>query len=494
MTARSYRFGDASRPGVILGLAGRQLVPLVGGVLWLAFTLQIGMPLFGIAGPILGCAIAFGRWRGTPLAETAAPSVRLWSARRTGRARWVRPSLLGAGPGYEAHLPVVLDGLELIEVPVSWIAGRAVGMAVVRDRHSGTVTAVFRVHGRGFPLASSVEQDGLVAGWGTALSPFAREKSPVSRVVWQEWAHPVGDGAHREFLTSLDALDSTVPAAADYRALLDQQTPATVAHEVIVAVTVDQRKVRVRHATTSRLPAAIDTLTDELRLFAARLETAGLGVDPPLSPAELSAAIRLRSDPGRAAQVTTLARSLAAATGRATIEWGPMTVEPAWGAVHVDGSWHRTYRVASWPPLPVGADWMSSLLVGADATRTVTVILEPVPMSRAARAADREVMGREADADMKESKGFRVSARDRKRLADVEARERELSEGHAEFRFVGLVDVAAPNLEALDDASATVEQAAAQSLVDLRPLEARHDLGWVACLPLGRNIARRGGP
>ncbi len=103
-------------------------------------------------------------------------------------------------------------------------------------------------------------------------------------------------------------------------------------------------------------------------------------------------------------------------------------------------------------------------------------------------------MGREADADMKERKGFRVSARDRKRLADVEARERELSEGHAEFRFVGLVDVTAPNVEALDDASATVEQAAAQSLVDLRPLEARHDLGWVACLPLGRSIARRGGP
>ena len=35
-----------------------------------------------------------------------------------------------------------------------------------------------------------------------------------------------------------------------------------------------------------------------------------------------------------------------------------------------------------------------------------------------------------------------------------------------------------------------VEQAAAQSLLDLRPLDARHDLGWVAALPLGRSIAR----
>ena len=98
-------------------------------------------------------------------------------------------------------------------------------------------------------------------------------------------------------------------------------------------------------------------------------------------------------------------------------------------------------------------------------------------------------MSREADAEMKERRGFRVSARDRKRTEDVRQREAELTEGHPEFRFVGLVDVAAPDLDTLEDACAAVEQAAAQSLVDLRPLEARHDLGWVANLPLGRNVA-----
>ena len=77
-----------------------------------------------------------------------------------------------------------------------------------------------------------------------------------------------------------------------------------------------------------------------------------------------------------------------------------------------------------------------------------------------------------------------------KRLADVEARERELSEGHAEFSFVGVVDVTATDLDQLDDACADVEQAAAQSLLDLRPLDARHDQGWVASLPLGRGLPR----
>jgi hypothetical protein len=172
------------------------------------------------------------------------------------------------------------------------------------------------------------------------------------------------------------------------------------------------------------------------------------------------------------------------------LEWGPMVVEADWRHVRVDGAYHRAYRVAGWPRLPVTGDWLGGLLADTACTRTVAVVLEPVPMGRAARAADREVMAREADSDLKERKGFRVNARERKRLADAERRERELSEGHAEFGFVGLVTVTAPTLDQLDGNCAVVEQAAAQCLLDLRPLDARHDRGWVAALPFGRALTR----
>jgi hypothetical protein len=331
----------------------------------------------------------------------------------------------------------------------------------------------------------------MLAGWGAALSPFAREHSPVAQVAWQEWAHPVGSDEHRAFLDTIGLRSRAgEPAVADYIGLVDEQAPVTIAHEVLVAVTVDQRKVRARRRAGSRLTAAVDTLAEELRLFSARLDAAGLWVEGPLSALEVSAAVRVRSDPNRAAQVATLSRSLAAAARRGALEWGPMVVEPDWGHVHVDGAYHRSYRIASWPQLPVGSDWLSGLLVDTHCVRTLTVVLEPVPMGRAARAADREVMAREADADMKTQKGFRVNARERKRLADVEARERELSEGHAEFSFVGIVTVTAADLDQLDDDCADVEQAAAQSLLDLRPLEARHAQGWVAALPLGRVLSR----
>lgn len=487
--AGTYRFGDASRPGLLLGLSMRQALPLIGGVLWMAFAMQTAVPFpLVIAGPVIGLVVAFGRFRGVPLAEVGVPGARLWVAQRAERARWVRASLLGAGPGYEADLPDQLEGLELVEVPAPWL-GRPVGIAAIRDRRAGTVTAVLRAQGSGFPLSSPTEQDGLLAAWGAALAPFARERAAVSRVCWHEWAHPVGADGHQQFLTDLDiAQRKAEPEVADYLSLVETQARSTVTHDVLLTVTVDQRKVRARRNVRS-FDAAVEVLVDEVRLFADRLATGGLVVDDPLSPAEVAAAVRLRSDPTRARQVTALAHSLAAATGREAIEWGPMVTERAWGHVAVDGSLHRSFRVATWPLLPVAADWLGPLLSTAGATRTVTVVLEPVPISKAARLADREVMSREADAEMKERRGFRVSARDRKRTEDVRQREAELTEGHPEFRFVGLVDVAAPDLDTLEDACAAVEQAAAQSLVDLRPLEARHDLGWVANLPLGRNVA-----
>ena len=41
---RSYRFGDSSKPGLLLGLAARQTIPLAGGLLWLAAALQVHFP------------------------------------------------------------------------------------------------------------------------------------------------------------------------------------------------------------------------------------------------------------------------------------------------------------------------------------------------------------------------------------------------------------------------------------------------------------------
>ncbi len=490
-TAR-YSFGDSAAMGLLFGRPIRQVAPVVAGFAVLVLSLAIGVPLIGLLGPIGGSILAFGRWRKAALYDVALPGMRLWWRQRRGTNRWVRKSLLGSGPGYEIDLPRSLLGLELLEVGASWIPGSP-AYAVIWDSKAGTVSAIVPVSAEGFPVASNGEQDALVQSWGAALAPLSRAQNPVARVVWQEWSHPAGVAGHRDFLAKAGGLGQPTAAADDYQELLHQQGPFTVAHEVTLTVQVDLKRIKARR-TTSQLDAAIEAMGAELALLSNRLDAAEIRAARPMNPIELSAAIRLRSDParGRSDQVGALKRSLAASMGRGAIEWGPMAVEPQWNDCRIDGSIHRSYRIKGWPLLPVRADWLAPLLVGSHAaTRTVTVVMEPVPINKAAANANRQLTTLGADHEAKSRAGFRQTARERRRSADVEGREQELAEGYAEFRFVGFVTVTAAEVNSLEEAAAHVELAAAQSLVDLRPLAALQEEGWVLSLPVGRT-ARQG--
>ena len=479
-----YRFGGVGRPGLLLGLGLRQSIPLVAGCVWLTFGLMAGSPLVGVAGPAVGLVVSFGRWRRSPLYEVALPGARLVLARRTNRAVWARRSLTASATA-GGDLPPVLAGLELHEVPAGW-DGTPIELGVVRDRRAGTVTVVLPVSAAGFAVSSPAEQDALVAGWAATLAPLARDRCPVVRVTWQHWTFPAGVDVHRRFLTTCPGRDPSSAAARDYETLLAGQAPTTVGHVVVVALTVDLRRVFARRRDT--LTVAVEAAVEEAHLLAGRLEAAGVRTGRLWPALEVSTGVRMRSDPARLALVDTLRRSLAAAVGKGPVEWGPLAVDAEWAHVRVDGSFHRAFRIAGWPMLPVPADWLAPLLSVPQVTATVTVVLEPVPLSQAAAAANRELTTIEADQAQKERHGFRLTARDRRRQHDVEAREQELAAGHPEFRHTGFITVTAATLDDLDEAAARVEQAAAQALLDARPLAARQGEGWVCALPLGRNV------
>mgnify|MGYP001586651952 FL=1 len=478
-----YRFGDAAPVGLLLGMPARQAAPVVIGILWLTLALMAQQPLVGLPGPLAGVALAFGRFRGVPLFEIAGPGLRLGLRRRR---PWTRTSLLGSSDG-EQDLPQAMAGLELLDMAAHWLAAEQ-RVAVVRDRRLDSVSLVMPVEGEGFPVASLAEQDAILEAWGSALAPLARAKCALSRLTWQEWSRPVGVEGHRDYLQTVAGSDTPGAARDDYEQLLHSQEPFTIAHEVLMTLTVDLRRVRARRSK-SQVTSAIDALLDETRMLSTRLEAAGMRVGAPLDARALSDAIRLRSDPHRSATAHRgRRRSLAVSAGRTLSSWGPMAVESSWIQVRVDGSFHRSYYVARWPMLPVPAAWMGPLLTGDTATRTVTIVLEPVPLAKASMEANRHLTSIEADHEQKARHGFRLTARERRRRNDVESRERELAEGHPEFRFVGIVTVTAGTEDALDDAAADVEQSAAQSLIELRPLAARQEDGWVASLPLGRSV------
>ena len=164
---------------------------------------------------------------------------------------------------------------------------------------------------------------------------------------------------------------------------------------------------------------------------------------------------------------------------------GPLAVEVAWRHVRTDGALHRTYWIEWWPRQPVGAAWLEPFLAQPGITRTVTVVLRPVPAHQSRRRIERDLVKLESDAATKEEKGRRVDARHRRATQSLLEREEELVAGHAEMAYAGLVTLAAADEAELDEHGERLEQLAREAGIELRCLHGRQDAAWAAALPLG---------
>jgi hypothetical protein len=498
-TARTYRFAPLDRSGWLLGLGGVQCTAIAAGIFASGTLLQWGAPAPVVLAPVVaGVVLALASWDGQAAHEWIALFARHGVLRLTGRAQWsaTLPLLSGtaADGTKEAPLPPFLAGLSIVETgPVAWSpAGAPALVGVVSDRRDGSVTASLAVRGREFSLIERAEQERAVQLWGDALSGFCTERGVVSRVRVTEWAAPAGVAEHERFAAGHATAAEGSPAHDSYVELLAEAGPLAVRHELLVTVTVDPRRVRAGRGGGDRRTAALDTLVDELRLLSARLEAAGLVVEPPLSPQATAEAIRLRCDPGATQRLATRKASLAELAGVVS-SWnaGPLATSAEWSHLRCDSALHRSYWVAEWPRLEVGPNWLEPLLLHAGGVRSVALHFEPVSPSRSRRSIERDSTRLAADEEQRTRTGFRVGARHLRAQTAVAEREVELVAGYAELEFAGFVTVTAPDEEALARAGAEYEQAAAHAGLELRPLEARQDLGLVCSLPVGRGLAAR---
>jgi hypothetical protein len=493
---RPYRFGDPDRTGWLLGLNGAQCVALGAAVFLAGLLLSSGKPFPVVLLPIgLGSVYAFARVGGVPAHEWLPVMAVILVRRSAGRTVWEAALPLLGTPrgGHAGHpdLPPCLRGVSVIDVASP--TGDVNVIAVVKDDEDHTVSATFPVRGRAFSLLDPAEQDRLVAGWGDSLGGFCADGSPVAFVRWSEWAAPVGLAEHLRHLEARRSAPADAPAVDAYRELLNEAGATTVAHEVLVTVAVDTRRVRSsRRRTREGEDPTISVLLDEVRLLTQRLESAGLSAGPPLASGDLPAAVRLRLDPSCRTRLPEVRPSLAAQAGRVSIgHASPLRTIEHVGSFAADGSLHRAYLVAEWPRFDVPARWLEPLLLHVGGVRTVSVTCFPVPASRSARQVKRESTRLASDAELRQAKGFRVSARHRRSEAAVAEREAELASGFPELEHTGLVVVTAADADTLERSSAEWEQAAARAGLELRPLDGRHDLAVAAALPLGRRIPTR---
>jgi len=496
---RTYRFGPLDRGGWVLGLGGSQCIAVALGIVLGGFVLNTSNagPL-ALAPVVAGAAYAFATVHRQPMHELAPAAARYAISKAFRRARWMAalPLLSGStGRACSAPLPPFLDGLSIIDVgPAGWSPlSAAGGVGLVLDARERTLSGSLRVHGREFPLLERIDQERLVQLWGDALAGFCSERTAVSRVRVTEWAAPAGVAAHERYLAVAGVRAAGSDAHASYAQLLADAGPAATAHDLLLTVTIDLRRVPRRRAVRQPVTdQAAEVLLEELRLLTGRLETAGLSVDPPLSASGVAEVLRLRCDPSCITGIEGRRRSLAALAGAVSpYNCGPIATDASWSMLRADASLHRTYWVAEWPRLEMGPNWLEPLLLHAGGVRTIAIHYEPVPPSRAQRRIDRDATRLAADEEQRARSGFRIGARHRRAEEAVLEREAELVAGYAELEFAGFVTVTSTDEESLTRSCAEYEQAAAQAGLELRPLDGRQDVAFVCSLPIGRGVAAR---
>ncbi len=517
-----YRFSPLERRGVIAGWRGGQIASvatgLVMGVLTLRSRPTVGGVLLAVACAASGVALAFWPLRGRtgeqwlPLVVRWLVAVATGGHRRlasgpgvghvaslgsggTGRGASVAGPRPGGGRG--AARRTLFDGLEIIGAPPApeqW----APDMGMVIDRAARTASAVLDVRGHSFALLGHRAQDSTIAAWARVLSSMAREGSDVHRVQWTESCLPDAGDAVRRHRARHAVLGPDSAAGRSYQVLLDESVPAARRHRVLLVVSIHTgRSARSIRAAGGGTAGTGVVLGREVLSLQRALDATDVALEGVLGPAALCRVMREASsrvvetdgsgaggepagdpDPGPGAAVDE------PPTGW---PW-PMAVEPHWDAVRTDATWHATYWIAEWPRVEVTPDFLGPLLF-LPLRRVITLTMEPVSPSRAARQVAQARTADIADGELRRRSGFLTTARHGRESQGVEERDVELSDGHAQYRFSGYVTVTAESRRALTTACGAVEQAAGQSRIELRLLYGEQDVAFTCSLPLARGLS-----
>lgn len=470
-----YTFGPRPTRGVMLGLGVTQLVGLgAGGVLALAILATSGNLLAALVPLALAGVYVWAPVSGRPVHEWAGPAAaHCWRLAR-GDVTW------SASP--ETPGPVPFAGLEVVS------AGdpeHPVAVVVNTGRGRATYTAVMAVSGGDFAMINGADQERRLAAWGEALSGLGAPGLGISRVQWVERSGPERADAAASWAARHRTVAASSPAAQSYAGLLSKARPEARRHDVWLAIQVSPR--RCDPALGSSDPGLEEVLA-AVDLAARRINSAELTTPGAVGPGELGEVLHALIDPDYARALASNPRHLRSVGS--PLPW-PAATETPWGAFRTDGTWHATYWLSELPRRPVGAAWLSPLLLSAVAgVRSLSVVMEPLSPAKAARRAEREVFENDADAAQRDRLGFARTARRERERAQAATREEELVSGYSLMRFVGLVSVAARDRKALAEACREVEQAAGQACVELVRLYGRQDLAFVASLPLCAGLAR----
>ena len=491
--AARYRFGPLERRGALAGLripqiavlglgavgavAGARILPPAGAVLWL---LLMGLVATATAFVPVG-GRTFDEW---------VPVLWGWAlAGVTGRRSFVSsgpssgiPAILDPQPDF----PPVLSGVSLLSMPMP---GSENGIGIVKDARLGTYTGVLSVQGRSFALLDRSEKERRVASWGGLLASLAREGGAIHRFQWVERTVPdsgdeVGTYLKRNIAVPLDSL-----IARSYLEVVDEAGPTTQQHETFLAIQIHGgRSGKAIKAAGGGDVGACEVVRRELASLTSKLTGSDISVKGALTPRLLAAVIRQAFNPASREALARMTARAPERDGTSIHNAGPAAAATEWGSYRSDDAWHATYWIAEWPRIDTDPGFLAPLLLRTERMRTVALTMEPISPLRAIRSVESARTSAAADEELRNRAGFVTTARRSREQEALAAHERDLSDGHAFYRFAGYVTVTAASLEELDQACTEIEEAAARSLLDIRRLSGQQDAAFTFTLPLGRGL------
>lgn len=442
---RMHRFGPAHTAGAFGSpLSWLQVGVLLAGM----YAAYLVFASTGVAGMLLAvgvvlatCVVVFVPMRGREPIEWLPLILHALAARLLGQRRR-RSTAPGAGFAASENqpdaagrspmpdLPPDLKGVEILDAAFD---RHRVG--IIKDTRARTYAAVLKVRVGAFGLLSTSDQARRIEAWSSLLTSLCREGTPISRVQWIERTIPTDpDELVRYHLTRRDFVrDKTDDVVASYKSLINNSTAATQDHELFLVVQISQRR-------------ALDRLG---------------AIDPEHE-------------------------------GVSAVNAWPVASRARWDSYQTDGAIHATYWVAEWPRRDVPATFLLPLLLQANMQRSISVVMEPLEISKALSRIEAAIVGDQTSEHVRSSKGFAQTARRTKRSTDLLQREAELAAGHGEFRYAGYVTVSAATRDELEHACAALENRALQSRLQLRRLNGLHELAFACTLPLARGLAGPG--
>ncbi len=474
----TVRFGRRSTRGVMLGLSAPRVAAL-------AVALVIALPAVYLAGftglvwtsPAWGLAVA-SAWVtiGSRTAVEWLPIYGHWIVRRALGQHLYRVRVLKPRPQGTLALPGDAARLRYHHDPVT-------GAAMIHDPVAGTITAAAKVRHPSFYLLAGTDQARRVTGWGRALATCCAS-GRIARVQVLERTMPdTGEGI-RQYWAQHGRHDGGW-AATQYETLIAGAAPTSERHETTISITVDlTRTRRAVRAHGGGITGAAAVLRQEMATLGAALHAAELIVDGWVEPDDLAGILRLAYDPDAVHQLEWTTR-----VGRDLQTAGPTLVTEELDHLRTDSGYHCVYWISEWPRSEVRPGFLESLLLAPGVRRAFTLVAQPLTTGEALRSLRRERVEYQADATQRARIGQITDYATEQEWADVNQRERDLVAGHGELRYAGFLCVTAPTLEGLQQAKATIEQAAVNASCETRLLLGQQTQAFAAAaLPLGRGI------